>query len=62
VPPINKSLFKKSVINRGNKLYNRLPLAIKESGFKDFKYKLKSFLLAHPFYTLNSFLQVILKQ
>ena len=55
MPPFNTSLFKKSVINRGNKLYNRLPLAIKESGFKDFKDKLKLFLLAHPFYTLNSF-------
>jgi hypothetical protein len=56
VPPCNTSFFKKSVINRGIKLYNRLPLAIKKSeGFKDFKNKLKLFLLEHPFYTLNEF-------
>jgi hypothetical protein len=29
VPPCNTSFFKKSMINRGIKLYNRLPLAIK---------------------------------
>jgi hypothetical protein len=48
--------FKKSVINRGISLYNRLPLAIKKSeGFKHFKNKLKLFLLEHPFYTVNEF-------
>ena len=57
VPPCNTSFFlKKSVINRGIKLCNRLPLAIKKSeGFKDFKNKLKLFLLAHPLYILNEF-------
>jgi hypothetical protein len=46
VPPCNTSLFKKSVLNRGIKLYNRLPLAINKSGgFKDFKNKLKLLLL-----------------
>jgi hypothetical protein len=32
------------------------PLPIKKSeGFKDFKNKVKLFLLVHPFYTLNEF-------
>ena len=36
VPPSNTSFFKKGVINRCIKLYNRLPLVIKKSeGFKD---------------------------
>jgi hypothetical protein len=51
---VTHRFFKKSVVNRGIKLYNRLPLAIKRSeGFKDFKNKLKLFLLEHPFYILN---------
>jgi hypothetical protein len=55
VPPCNTFFLKKSVLNRGIKLYNRLPLAIQKSGFKDFKNKLTLFLLEHPFYTLNEF-------
>jgi hypothetical protein len=45
------------VINMGIKLYNRLPLELRKSdGCKDFKHKLKVFLLDHPFYTLYEFL------
>jgi hypothetical protein len=41
----------------GIKLYNRLPLELRKSdGFKDFKHKLKLFLVDHPFYTLQEFL------
>jgi hypothetical protein len=41
----------------GIKAYNRLPLEIRKSnGFKDFKYKLKLFLLDNPFYTMKEFL------
>jgi hypothetical protein len=57
VPNCNTSTFKKSVINMGIKLYNRLPLELRKSdGFKDFKHKLKLFLVDHPFYTLIEFL------
>ncbi|PNF29254.1 hypothetical protein B7P43_G10478, partial [Cryptotermes secundus] len=51
------STSKKSVINMGIKAYNRLPLKIRKlNGFKDFKYKLKLFLLDNPFYTMKEFL------
>jgi hypothetical protein len=37
--------------------YNRLALELrKPKGFKDFKRKLKLFLLEHPFYNLQEFL------
>jgi hypothetical protein len=40
----------------GIKLYNKLPLELRNSdGCKDFKHKLKLFLLDHPFYTLTFF-------
>jgi hypothetical protein len=40
----------------GIKLYNRLPLELRKSeGFKEFKHKLKLFLLDHSFYTLHEF-------
>jgi hypothetical protein len=38
------------------KLYNGLPLELRKSeGFKEFKHKLKLFLLDHSFYTLHEF-------
>jgi hypothetical protein len=41
----------------GIKLYNRLPLELmKSDGFKDFKQKLKLYLVDHPFYTSQEFL------
>jgi hypothetical protein len=40
-------LYKKSVINKGTELYNKMPGYIKEMGnFKAFKKELKSFLLS----------------
>jgi hypothetical protein len=48
--------FKKSVINMGIKLSTRLPLELRKlEGFKEFKHKLKFFLLHHSFYTLHEF-------
>jgi hypothetical protein len=53
----NTSTFKKSVINMGIKACNRLPFDLRKSkGFKDFKHKLKLFLLEHPFYNMQEFL------
>jgi hypothetical protein len=44
----------------GIKAFNRLPLEVRKSkgskGLKDFKHKLKLFLLDHPFYTMQGFL------
>jgi hypothetical protein len=59
VPSCNTSLFKRSVINMGIKLYNKMPTTIKQLGsFRDFKIKLKLFLLDHPFCSLNEFFYI----
>jgi len=56
VPSCNTSLFKTSVMNTGIRLYNKMPTRIKQlDRFRDFKRKLKLFLLDHPFYSLNEF-------
>jgi hypothetical protein len=47
---------KKIVLNMGIKLHNNLPTEIKRiENFKDFKYKLKFFLLQNCFYPLQEF-------
>jgi len=39
------------------RLYNKIPTRIKQlDSFRDFKRKLKLFLLDHPFYSLTEFL------
>ena len=44
----------KSVMNIGIRLYNKTPTRIKKlDSCRDFKRKLKLFLLDHPFYSLN---------
>jgi hypothetical protein len=49
-------LYKRSVINMGTKLYNKLPSYIKEiDSYKTFRKKLKSFLLQHTFYSVEEF-------
>jgi len=51
VPSCNTSLFKRSVMNKGIRLYNKMPTGIKQlDSFRDFRKKLKLFLLDHPFY------------
>ena len=45
----NTSLFKRSVINMGIRLHNKMPNKIKWKGFWDFKQRLKLFLLNHTF-------------
>jgi len=53
-PSCNTSLFKRSVINMEIRLYDKMPTRIKQlDSFRDFKRKLKSYLLDHPFYSLN---------
>jgi hypothetical protein len=43
-------------------LYNKVPNSIKKlEGFKVFKIELKSYPLDHSFYTLNEFLDFIIK-
>jgi hypothetical protein len=49
-------LCKRSVINMGTKLYNKLPGYIKQiNSYKTFRKKLKSFLLLHTFYSVEEF-------
>ena len=44
VPGCNTSLFKRSVINMGIRMYNKMPARIKQlRSFRDFKQKLKLF-------------------
>jgi hypothetical protein len=50
----NTDLYKRSVINMGNKLCNKLPKYMKEiDSYKTFKKKLKSLLLLHSFYSVE---------
>ena len=52
----NTSLFKRRVIHMGVRLYNKIPTKIQQvESFRDFKLRLKLFLLDHPFYLLNKF-------
>jgi hypothetical protein len=54
VPSCNTSLFKRSVMYMGIRLYNKMPIRIKQlDSFRDCKRKLKLFLLDHPFYSLS---------
>jgi len=56
VPSCNTSLVNRSVMNMGIRLYNEMPTRIKQLDIlRDFKRKLKLFLLDHPFYSLNEF-------
>jgi len=49
-------LCKRSVINMGTKLYNKLNGYIKEiDSYKTFKMELKSLLLLHSFYSVEEF-------
>ena len=49
-------LYKRSVINMGIKLYNKLPGYIKQTdSYKTLKEELKSLLLLHSFYSVEEF-------
>jgi hypothetical protein len=49
-------LYKRSVINMGTKLYDKLHSYIKEiDSYKTFKKELKSLLLLHSFYSVEEF-------
>jgi len=49
-------LYKRSVINMGTKVYNKLPKFLKEIGdYKAFKKELKLFLLLQSFYSVEEF-------
>jgi hypothetical protein len=48
--------YKKSVINMGTKVYNKLPKFLKETDdYKAFKKELKLFLLLQTFYSVEEF-------
>jgi len=49
-------LYKKSVINMGTKLYNKMPGYMKEVvNYTSFKKELKAFILHHAFCTVEEF-------
>jgi Ca2+/H+ antiporter len=50
-------LYKRSVVNIGSKLYDKLPDYIKKKidSYKTFRKELKSFLLLHTFYSVEEF-------
>jgi hypothetical protein len=53
----NTDQCKKNIINMGIKIFNNLPLELKSiENFKDFKGKLKSYLLHSTFYSFQEFL------
>jgi hypothetical protein len=50
-------IYKKSVLNMGTKVYNKLPSYIKETdNYKVFKKGLKLFSLRHTFYSIEEFI------
>jgi uncharacterized protein (DUF2126 family) len=52
----NTEMCRKSVINMGTKIYNKLPGSIKEiEKYNTFKRELKKFLLLHSFYYIEEF-------
>jgi hypothetical protein len=55
----NTEIYKKSVINMGTKVYNKLSGYIKEiDSYKAFEKELKSFLLLHTFYSMEEFVSL----
>jgi hypothetical protein len=53
----NTVLYQKRVVNMGIKLFNKLPLQIKQlDNYKSFKREVKTFLLYNSFYTIEEFL------
>jgi hypothetical protein len=57
VQPYRTNLYKTSVINKGTKIYNKLPECIKGiDSYKFLKRELKSFLLCNAFYSVDEYL------
>jgi hypothetical protein len=53
----NTVLYQKSVISLSIKLFNKLPMQIKQlDNYKSFKKELKTFLVHNLFYTIEEFL------
>ena len=57
LPSTNLTMVQKGVLYSGSRIFNYLPLQIKNlSGdLKKFKRKLKNFLIDHTFYSLDEF-------
>ena len=52
----NTVMYQKSVINMGIKLFNKLPMQIKQlDKYKNFKKEVKAFLIQNAFYTIEEF-------
>ena len=63
LPSTNLTLVQKGVFYSGSRIYNHLPTHIKNlsKDFKQFKSKLKAFLLEHTCYSLEQFYQITSK-
>jgi len=52
----NTALYQKNLINMGIKLYNKLPIQIKQlETFESFKKEVKTFLVHNAVYTIEEF-------
>jgi len=52
-------IYKKSALNMGTKLYNKMPGYLKEmDNYEAFMRELKSFLLYHAFYSVEEFVSL----
>jgi hypothetical protein len=59
VQPYKTDIYKKSVLNMGTKVCNKLPRYIKEiDNYKAFKEELNLFLLLHTFYSIEEFISL----
>jgi hypothetical protein len=53
----NTVFYQKSVVNMGIKLFNKLPIQIKQlDNYKSFKKEVKTFLVHNSFYAIEEFL------
>jgi hypothetical protein len=56
IKPSNTNLYKKSVINMGIRLHNKVPNNIKKlEEYKPYKREMKSFLIEHASFSLKEF-------
>ena len=56
IKPCNTNLYKKSVINMGIRLHNKVPNNIKKlEEYKPYKTELKYFPIEHAFFSLEEF-------
>ena len=59
IQQFNTALYQKSIMNMGIKLYNKLPIRIKQlDTYKSFKKEVKTFLVHNAVYTIEEFYEL----